>query len=102
VGTSIQKFNGDTVPLTAKFTSKIFEQTHPRNFKVAKVVASSYPVTLKVWCDGVLKLNRSVAAKRAFTLPKGFTADEWQLEVDATDHVQVARLATNEDDLKGL
>jgi hypothetical protein len=40
--------------------------------------------------------------KSQFTLPKGFTAEEWQLEVDATDHVQVVRLATDPADLKGL
>jgi hypothetical protein len=107
-GGNVRKFDAGAA-MTAKFVSKRFMQTLPRNFRVAKVVASAYPVTLIVtarWVDkGTQKSNvetRTVVDDRAFTLKDGFMADDWQIEVQAPGSVQAVRLAMRVEDLKGL
>lgn len=105
----ILKFDTGT-PLLAKFTSKRFMQTAPRNFGAAKVVATTYPITLTItarWTDdeGVQQSHvetRTVLNDRAFTLKDGFMADDWQIEVWSPESVQAVRLATNLRDLYRL
>ena len=102
-GTAVRVFDGHaTLTETATFRSKVFRQTFPRAFGWCKVVATSYPVQVKVWADGVLKLDRAVANERAFALPSGFVAEDWQIEVSATDSVQSVRLAAKPADLIGV
>lgn len=108
-GGNVRKFDAGAV-LPARFVSKRFLQTAPTNFSVAKVVASTYPVTLTVtarWVgpDGVHLQhveNRTVLNDAAFTLDSGFLADDWQIEVQASGSVQAVRLATDVAYLKGL
>lgn len=108
-GGNVRKFDAGT-QLVAKFTSKRFLQTTPRNFSMAKVVATTYPVTLIVtarWVDaaGTAQSNvetRTVLNDLAFTLKDGFMADDWQIEVQAPESVQAVRLAMDARDLKGM
>jgi len=103
VGGDVKKFDGDTALLTAKFTSKKFHQVAPRNFAWLKVVANAYPVTAKVYCDGVLKATRVVLNENPVTLPGGFLAEDFQIEVQSSvGSIQAARLATDIRDFKGL
>lgn len=100
-GGNVRKFDGDTGMLTAKFTSRSFRQVAPRNFEWCKVSCNAYPVTVKVYCDGVLKKTKAVTSDRPFTLPGGFTATDWQVEVQsAVGYVQAVRLATDIEDFK--
>lgn len=101
-GGNVRKFAGDTTKQTASFTSKQFLQTHPVVFGAAKVVASAYPVTLEVYANSTLKLTRSVPNRDGFTLPDGFTAEDWQVKVSGANNVQAVRLAPRLQDLKGL
>jgi hypothetical protein len=108
-GGNVRKFDSGVL-LVAKFISKRFMQTTPRNFSVGKVVATTYPVTLIVtarWFNsaGVPQSNvetRSITNDQQFSLKDGFMADDWQLEVRAPESVQVVRLAMNAANLKGL
>jgi len=108
-GGNVRKFDAGT-QLVAKFTSKRFMQTTPRNFSMAKVVATTYPVTLTItarWIDDagaeIAHIeSRTVVNDQAFTLQDGFLADDWQIEVQAPESVQAVRLAMDASDLKGL
>lgn len=102
-GGNVRKFAGDTTFQTASYTSKKFLQTHPVCYGAAKVVASSYPVTLQVYAAGALKLTRAVPNRNGFTLPGGFMAEDWQVKVTgAVRSVPVVRLAARVQDLKGI
>lgn len=99
-GGNVRKFAESGSRLTAKFVSKVFHQVGPRNFGYAKVVADSYPLTLKVYADGALKVTRTVTNGFPFTLPSGFTAEDWQAEVQSAFAVQAIHLATDIRDFK--
>lgn len=102
-GGNVRKFAGGASNMTATYTSKEFLQTHPVTYGAAKVVASSYPVTLDVYADGALKLSRSVPNRNGFTLPDGFTAERWQIKLSSSaDRLPVARLAKRMQELKGI
>jgi len=87
--------------LTATAVSKQFLQPKPVNFGFAKVKADAYPVTLKVFADGTLIDTRTVDSADAFTLPGEFVAEQWQAELNTTQRVVIARLATKPEHLKG-
>lgn len=104
VGGNVRKFNGADTFLTGDFTSKRFMQTRPLNFGYAKVVASSYPVTLTMtarWrdprdgaeCSHVE--TRTVTEDQAFTLKAGFLADDWQVRVQFAGVLEATRVATD-------
>lgn len=108
-GGNVRKFDGAGSLLTAKLTSKTFRQAAPRNFGWGKVVATAYPVTVKVtakWLDklGVEQSHvdtRIAPNDRPFTLGGGFLAEDWQIEVQsAVGTVQAVRLATELRDFK--
>ena len=109
VGGQVRKFDSGA-QMVAKFVSKRFLQTTPRNFGFAKVVATTFPVTLIVTArctnaDGTERLRsetRTVLNEYAFTLRDGFLADDWQIEVHAPESVQAVRLAMDIRDLRGI
>lgn len=106
-GTAVRKFDAAEARLTATYRSKVFRQRRPRNFSWARVVADSYPasgtlVRLKVWADGVLRFDAPVKVDAAQSLPSGFLATDWQIEVSSPVPVQAAHLATDVGDLRGL
>ncbi|HWH83258.1 MAG TPA: hypothetical protein VNU71_13590 [Burkholderiaceae bacterium] len=100
-GGNVRRFDAGAALLTAKFTSKVFHQTGPRNFAWCKVIADAYPITVKVYADGALKRTRTVTNGLPFTLPGGFTAEDWQVEVwSGVGDVQSVMLVTDMDDFK--
>jgi hypothetical protein len=108
VGGNVSKFAGAGTRMAGSFTSKQFLQVQPVTFGAAKVVASAYPVTFQVYADDVLKLTRSVTSREGFTLPDGFTAEDWQIKISTpsdsgtSNNVQSVRLAARIQDFKGL
>jgi len=101
-GGNVRKFAGDPASvLAATFKDKVHAQVGPRNFALAKVLGDVYPLTFKVWADGVLRHTRTVQNQIPFTLPDGFTAFDWQAEVSGVQgSVQAVILATDVDDFK--
>jgi len=108
-GGNVRKFDAGEL-LTAEATSKRFLQTTPRNFSCAKVIATTYPVTLTItarWVDEdgteISSIEtRTVTSDRAFTLRGGFMADDWQIGARLAGSLQAVRLAIDPADLKGL
>lgn len=80
-GTSIQKWDAGAALMTATFRSKSFRLPLPENPGAAEVVARDYPVTFKLYADGVLKYTRTVTSREPFNLPSGYEPDVIQLEV---------------------
>lgn len=100
-GANIKEFNGSATKLVATFKSKAFRQRAPRNFAFAKIVAESYPATIKVWADGILRCDRTVANDRPFTAaPANFKATDWQVEVGNDDSVEAVHLAADIRDIR--
>ena len=99
-GTQVQEWDAGTAFMTATFRSKVFHLPRPANLGYAQVLASAWPVTVKVWADGVLKASRSVTSGRPFTLPAGFLASDWQFELQTAGAVQAVVAAETIEELK--
>lgn len=109
-GGNVRKFDGSDVALVAGFTSKIFKQTSPLNFGYCKVVAAGYPVTVSIASDSrdpvtgvvtmVNRITRVVPNGDAFTLPSGFSSEDWQVTVSTAHRVVAVHLAVSSEDLK--
>lgn len=91
-GSNVQKWDAGSA-MTHTFKSKLFRLQGPASFCWGQVNADAFPVTLKVYADGVLKHTETVASKLPFRLPSGFMAVEWQFEVTGTTAVQSVALA---------
>lgn len=100
-GSNIGKWDAGTA-LTYRSRSKPFRQGSPINFAAAVVVANAYPVTFRLYADGVLKHTQTVADRNPFRLPSGFRAFEYQIELEGTNPVQDAAIATSIEELKQL
>jgi hypothetical protein len=91
-GANVQKWDAGA-PFTYRFRSKVFRAPKPTNFCCAEVVADAYPVTMRVFCDGILRHTQTVADRDPFRLPAGFMALDWQFELEGTAPVQNASIA---------
>jgi hypothetical protein len=98
-GSNIVRFNSGSA-LTYTWRSKKFRVPFPTNFGAAQVLATSYPVTLKVYADGVLRHTQTVANANVFRLPAGFRAIDWELEATAGVDITQISMATTIDELR--
>ena len=90
-GTSVQKWNAGSA-MTTRFRSKVFRTPRPANLGYAEVIATGYPVTLRVWSDScdpvtnaitmVLRATMTVPNRKFITLPAGYLSDDHQLELE--------------------
>lgn len=92
-GSIVRWDDGSNLPYL--WRSKIFRSPQHVNFSVAQVRASAYPVVLRVYADGVLKLTKNVASDAHFRLPSGFKALDWYIELEATTEVTEFYMATS-------
>lgn len=92
-GTAVKKWDAGNTSMTVTFRSKLFRTPAPTNYAVGEVIASSYPWTFKLWADGNLVHERTVTGSDSFTLPGGFMADRWQIEVSGTGACQGVAIA---------
>lgn len=86
------KFNTGA-SLTQSWKSKQFYVPKPTCLACGRVEADGYPVTFKVWADGVLKHTEVVANDRIFRLPSGFKAKVWEFEVTGAHEIFSAGIA---------
>lgn len=101
-GANVRRFCGGAGNMTATATSKQFLQTKPTLYGAAKVAANGFPLTLQVYANGALRATRSVMSRAAFNLPRGYTAEDWQLKITTTHNVQAGRLAADVPALRGV
>lgn len=100
-GTDVQKWDAGSA-LTYTVRSKVFAMPLPHNFGAAQVVASGYPVTFKLYGDGVLRHTETVASRAPFRLPAGFRAFDYQIELEGTNPIQSVSVASSVQELKAV
>ena len=65
-----------------------------------RIIGTTYPVTLSIWADGVLKVNgKTISNDEGFRLPSGYTCDEFQYQVSGTGPVEAVMFAEDMGDL---
>ena len=65
----------------------------------AQVEATVYPVTFKLWGDGVLRYTKTVTDAEPFRLPGGYLAQEYQAEVKGAGPIQLVVVGGDVSDL---
>ena len=120
VGNKIRKYQGASSTNTLTFKSKKFVSTSPLSMGWVSVQADVYPVTVKVWGDGVLVAHYVLSKPgatftQATTVPSGISngtlyepvmrmpavvAQEWEIQVEGTD-INEFCLAQSMDELRG-
>lgn len=98
-GTNIVRFDqGSATAYTWK--SKVFRMSAPENLGFGQVVAESYPVTFKLYCEGALKMTKTVNNNNQFRLPSGFRAYDWEIQLEGTAEVAEVVLASSTAEMK--
>jgi hypothetical protein len=100
-GAAVKKWDAAATSMTVTFRSKVFRMARPLCFACAEVIADAYPLTFRLYADGVLKHTQTVAGRNPFRLPSGFMAMDWQVELEGTTAVQGAALAGSMTELAG-
>lgn len=98
-GTNIKQWDGGASNMTATFRSKVFRMPRPLNMAFAEVIADTYPATFKLLADARAPWTRTVTSKKAFNLPAGYLADDYQFEVSTTTDITGVVVAESLDEI---
>lgn len=101
-GTTVKAWDAGTSFMTYRARSKIYTSPRPTNYGAAEVIASAYPVTFRLYADGVLKHTETVASRAPFRLPAGFLALDFQIELEGSSPVQAVAVASSIKELSEL
>lgn len=101
VSSNIVLWNAADQPLTATWRSGVIE-TPPQTWWGAKVRAADYneTVTFRLYGDGALIWEETVADARTFRLPCDDDCEQWEIEIETTTEVYEVILAQSTADLK--
>lgn len=88
----IKKFNGGSAK-TFTWKSKKFQYNGRTPPAFARVEANAYPVTFKLYWEGVLKHTQTVADRMPFALPSGDRVNDVEMEVTGTNPVRYMGMA---------
>lgn len=99
IGTEIKKWNAAGTKMSTTWRSGITTLGKPENMAVARVRAFTYPVTFKLYADGVLKHTKSVSNAEIFKMPGDYNATEYEIEITGTNEARSAIVATSVDEL---
>jgi hypothetical protein len=102
VGNDIVKWDGGAAARAYTWKSKVFVMPKPINPGFAQVIATSYPVTMKLYADGVLKHTAAVANAEPFRLPAGYKARDFEVQLEGSVDVRGVAVAESIDDLRQL
>lgn len=100
-GTNIVRFDQGSAQ-TYTWKSKQFRLARPENLGFGQVTAEAYPVTFKLYCDGALKMTKTVQNNNQFRLPSGFRAYNWEIQLEGTAEVTGVAIASSTEELKNL
>jgi hypothetical protein len=89
-------------PLTYIWRSKVWRLPWQQNLAFGQVRSSVFPVTLRVYANGVLKANQTVTTSDPFTLPAGFRVINWEFEIEGTGEISEVNLASSMAELKAV
>ncbi len=85
--------------MTASVKSKVFTLPYPCSLAAMEVKASAWPVTVKMWVDGTLRMTRLVTSSAAFRPTFGNLGERVQFELQCAGRVQALRAAEDMEDL---
>lgn len=100
IGTDIQKWHSGAGKMTYTWKSRQVQLNYPDVFCCAQVIAMAYPVTFKLYADGVLKHTETVAGRDPFFLPGADRYRYVEVEISGTEEVVEFHLAHTIEDLK--
>jgi len=92
---------GEGSNLSYTWKSKKFTLPQPLGLTCAQVEAETYPVTAKIYADGVLIHTEAVANRFPFRLPSKVARD-WEIELTGTTEVFAAAIAHSPQELAGV
>ncbi|MBX3659195.1 MAG: hypothetical protein KF740_12235 [Ramlibacter sp.] len=98
VGGNLVAF-GEGAALSYTWESRDYVLPTPSNMSVGKVIAESYPVTIKLYGDGVLRATRVVQNDREFTLPAGYSATKLSIRAEGTAKIRRIAVAETSEEL---
>jgi len=101
VGTEIRSWRAATTTLTAKWRSKRFHFSRRMSFNVIRVVAESYPVTVRVFANDppVQVWEIALQNDEARRMKRLRDTKDWEVEVETTSPVRELTLSTSMMDL---
>lgn len=94
VGNVLKKWDAGAA-LTLDWTSGVDRLQSEVNFAAARVDAAAYPLTFKVYADGVLKHTQSVTSRYAFRLPGGYRSKRYHFQITSTAKVRSFEYASS-------
>lgn len=97
-GNLLKKFDAGTA-LTLDWTSGVDRLQSEVNFAAARVDAAAYPLTFKLYADGVLKHTQSVTNRFAFRLPSGYRSKRYHFQLTSSAKVRSFEYATSMEEL---
>lgn len=86
---------------TFTWKSRQYQLRRPMNLCYARVMASAYPVTLKVTADGVER-TYTVSGPAEFRLHGGFLAQVWEVQAQGTGTVYQVVLSDSSEEIASL
>ena len=101
VGADIRRWDA-TGAKSYVWKSKLFSMPKPICPGFAKVVATTYPVTLKLYADGALKQTATVSSAEPFRLVDGYRARDFEVQVEGSATVRGIAVAETMQDFKSL
>jgi hypothetical protein len=87
--------------MTYTWRSKMFAFPYLVNLAFARVVADAYPVTFRLYANGVLRHTRTVANDNEFRLPAGYLADRYYVELEGTADISAVFVGEAVEDVLG-
>lgn len=93
------KFNAGA-PKTYRWKSKKFQLLAGVNPSSARVDADTYPVTFKMYADGVLKYSYDVPDEHTFRLPGGYRPRQLEIELVGATPIRMVGIANSPTELK--
>lgn len=99
IANSIKRFNAGASLTYTWRGPKVTANMRPAPM-CAKVEADAYPVTFKLFADGVLKHTQQVADSKTFRLPAGFRPRELEMELSGTAPIRWAGWADSPEEFR--
>lgn len=100
VGNDVVAWNSGATKQTMTWRGKVNQLPYPVNMGAAQVFADGYPVTFKLYADGVLKHTEEVVGRAAFRLPGGYLADRYEVEFSGVNAITSFSLVESAQELK--
>ena len=93
-GSNLMQYDGGS-PLTYTWTSNEFHLPVEDCMACAIADASAYPLTFKLYADGVLVWTQTVANRYAFRLPSGYRSKRYHFNLSGTSIVREVKIASS-------